>query len=114
VITPSPQGFELAVRGKATCHPVRNNGTDCGSLSARFGGPGARVVRLTNDDGTYPSGDAYIGTRWREAKPPIMQVEAIYRFDTQSLPDDFWIHQIGTGAGTAAAYHYCRIDKCPK
>jgi hypothetical protein len=72
------------------------------------------MAYATNDEGTQPTGEAYVGARWREQKPPIMHSEAVYHFDTQGLPDDFWIYQIGTGSGTAGAFHYCRADKCPK
>jgi hypothetical protein len=111
-ITQNPQGFDLQITCSATCGQIRDGKTDCGWAKARFEGLGAQLVKLSRDgkDDTTEKegvscGDLPGGSR-------NLSTTGIYHFDTESLPDEFDILQIGSGAGIAGRFHYCKGGVC--
>ena len=89
---------------------MKDGKTDCGWAKARFEGPGAQLVKLTRDgsedskekDGVS-CGDLPGGYRNHSSL-------GIYHFDTSSLPDEFDILQIGSGAGLLRGFIIVREE----
>jgi hypothetical protein len=114
VIDASKTGsFTLRIKGTAVCKAIRNNQQDCGFAKARFEGPGAKLIELTRmgQKSDVVEDGLSAGFIWGTTTPNTSS-EAVYIFPTANLPNEFDILQIGSGAGVAGKFHYCKDGKC--